>query len=137
MQLDKTGTLLGTPWAFACPRSGCQEFLDFYVAGKARRFLAAFTFVPKGAYIAVQSMTPELRQVVEFEKGFEGPIFVLVRDANTVAQTLRFTLTGSAMAESDQERTQLMNTDRSLVFQRKLEPDLTLKVELTPPPPAG
>lgn len=132
-QLDKAGTIVGEAVSFACVQTGCEQYLALDIEGKPRRFLAAITFVPKGAYIGLQSMDQGVTKVVEFDKGFAGPIFMQARDGADYTQMLRFTLTGPALAESEASGAQLMTNSRSMVFQRKIEPDLLLRVDLLPP----
>lgn len=132
-QLDKAGTVVGEVLTFPCVRTGCEHYLALDIEGKPRQFLAAITFVPKGAYLGLQSVDQGVTRVVEFDKGFTGPIFLQMRSASDSTQILRFTLTGPALAESESTGPQLMTNSRSMVFQRKLEPDLRLKMDLLPP----
>lgn len=134
-QIDKSGTVLGIPKEFSCTATGCEQPIILDVDGKSIQFLAAFTFVPKGAYVALQSMQPEIRKVVEFEKGFQGPIFLHVRQETRFAATLRLVLIGAGIAESDANSPQLMPSNKGLVFHRKLIPDLTLRLTLQPAAP--
>ena len=134
MQIDKAGTLVGDPVSFSCIRTGCEQYVTLDVEGKPHQFLASMTFISNGAYLGLQSMDPAITKVVEFDKGFTGPIFMQTRPATDYTQMLRFTLTGPALAESESNGPQLMNNGQSMVFQRKLEPDLLLRVDLTPPP---
>jgi hypothetical protein len=133
-EIDKAGTLVGDPHGFACTATGCEEALTLDISGKPFRFLVELTFVPKGAYFALQSMQPEISSVVAFEEGFVGPTFLQVRAGTVFNTTLRFTLTGTAMAETEQQGAQLMPNARSLVFHRRMVPDLTLRLALAPAP---
>ena len=137
-QVDKTGKALTDAVNVSCPPSGCEQVLPLYVDLTPRQFIAAITFVDKGAYVALQPVAREVGQVIEFEKGFKGPVFVKVRDnENDKIQLLRFTLTGAAAPEAGKGSTALMSNQRSLVFHRKLEPDLILQIELVRPAAAG
>lgn len=131
-QVDKSGTLVGEPQSFACTQSGCEQIVRLDVDGRQVGFLVAITFTPRGAYFSVSSMSEEVLRVVEFEKGFVGPLFLQVKSNERFNATLRYTLTGAAVAESQRQSTQLMQNDRSLVFQRRMLPDLLLKVALEP-----
>lgn len=131
-QIDKSGTLLGDTQDFACTQSGCEQLLRLDVDGQPIGFLVAITFVPRGAYFSVSSMSEDVQKVIEFEKGFIGPMFLQVKSDQRFNATLRYTLTGSALAESQRQSTSLMQNDRSLVFQRRMSPDLILKVALEP-----
>jgi hypothetical protein len=102
------------------------------VLGKPRRFLLAVTIAARGAYVTLQAQDPDLGKVVEFEKGFVGPVFMATHPGTTTSVTLRFTLTGSAVTDPDQDL--LTSNKGSLVFHRKMEPDLALRFELVPPP---
>ncbi len=133
-QIDKTGTLIGNPQEFACTQSGCEQFTHFDVDGKPVGFLVAITIVPKGAYFGLQSFGEEVTKVIEFEKGFVGPLFLQVKSDQRFNATLRYTLTGPAVAESQRQGVQLMQNDSSLVFQRRMSADLILKVALEPAP---
>lgn len=131
-QIDKSGTVFGNPQEFKCTATGCEQPIILDVDSKPIQFLAVLTFVPKGAYVAVQSMQPEIRKVVEFEKGFQGPIFLQVRQETHFVTTLRFVLIGAGIAQSDANSPQLMPSNKGLVFHRKLAPDLTLRLTLQP-----
>ena len=133
-QIDKSGTLLGDPQTFPCTQSGCEQFLRLDVDGQAASFLVAITFTPRGAYFNLSSMSDEVLRVVEFEKGFVGPLFLQVKSNERFNATLRYTLTGPAVAESQRQSTPLMQNDRSMVFQRRMLPDLLMKVALEPAP---
>lgn len=131
-QIDRSGTLVGNPKEFTCTPTGCEQVVSLDIEGKPRDFLVALTFVPKGAYFNLQSMGEEVAKVVEFEKGFVGPLFLQVRQNQRFNATLRYTLAGSAMAEAQQSGPRLMQNERSLVFQRKMAPDVTLRIALAP-----
>lgn len=133
-QIDKSGTLIGNPQDFACTQSGCEQFIHLEVDGKQVGFLVAITIVPKGAYFSLQPFGEEVTKVIEFEKGFVGPLFLQVKSDQRFNATLRYTLTGPALAESQGQSVQLMQNDSSLVFQRRLAADLILKVALEPAP---
>jgi hypothetical protein len=135
-QLDRGGTVVGEPVSFSCIRSGCEQYVTLDVEGKPRQFLASVSFIPTGAYLGLQSMDRAVTKVVEFDKGFNGPIFMQMRPTSEYSQLLRFNLTGPALAESEQNGPQLMNNGQSMVFQRKVEPDLLLRVTMSPPTPA-
>ena len=137
-QVDKTGKALTDAVNVSCPPSGCEQVLPLYVDLTPRQFIAAITFVDKGAYVALQPLAREVGQVIEFEKGFKGPVFVKVRgDENDKIQLLRFTLTGPAAPEAGKGSTAMMSNPGSLVFHRKLDPDLILQIELVRPAGAG
>jgi len=138
IQVDKTGKALTDPVNVSCPQSGCEQALQLYVDLTPRRFISAITFVDKGAYVELQPLTPDVGQAIEFEKGYEGPVFIRVRgDENDKIELLRFTLTGPAAPEADKGATAMMSNPNSLVFHRKLEPDLILQIELVKPAAAG
>ena len=137
-QLDKTGRALTDAVNIACPQSGCEQVLQLYVDLTPHQFIAAVTFVDKGAYVALQPMATDIGQVIEFEKGFKGPVFVKVRtDENDKIELLRFTLTGPAAPEAGHNSTAMMSNPKSLVFHRKLYPDVILRLELVRPTAAG
>jgi hypothetical protein len=129
-QIDKAGTIVGAPQSFDCTPTGCQQFIKLDVEGKPIAFVAGFTFIPKGAYVALQPMQQEVRKVIEFEKGFQGPLFVQIGSDRRYSGTLRFILVGPAVKESEAETPQIMSNSTSLVFHRKLEPDLTLRLDM-------
>ena len=129
-QIDKSGTVVGAPLVFDCTPSGCEQLMKLDVDGKPYGFVAAFTFVPKGAYVALQSTQPDIRKVIEFDKGFQGPIFVQMGSDQRYTGMLRFTLVGAAVKQGEEETPQIMSNSTSLVFHRKLVPDLTLRLEL-------
>ncbi len=131
-QIDKASTLVGNPIAFPCTPTGCEQPVTLDIAGRPFRFLIAVSFVPKGAYFAVQPLQPDVTRVIEFEKTYLGPTFLQVREKARFNTTLRFTLVGPAMRESEEQPGQIMNNQRSKVFQRKLSPDLILRVSLAP-----
>lgn len=133
-QIDKAGTLVGAPQSFECTPSGCEQFVKLDVEGKPIGFVVALTFIPKGAYVALQSMQEDVRKVIEFEKGFQGPLFVQTGSDQRYSGLLRFVLVGAAVRESEAETPQIMSNSTSLVFHRKLEPDLTLRLELAAKP---
>lgn len=135
-QIDKSGTVVGAPIAFDCTPTGCEQLMTLDVEGQPIGFIATFSFVPKGAYVGVQSMQPEVKKVIEFEKGFQAPIFVQMGSDHRYAGMLRFTLVGPAVKEQESESPQIMSNSTSLVFHRKLVPDLTLRLELAAKPPA-
>jgi hypothetical protein len=137
-QVDGTGKALADPAKVECQPSGCQQALQLFVDYKAQPFLAGVTFVDRGAYLALQPMVHELGQAVDFQKGFRGPVFVPVRlDENAKTDTLRFTLTGPAVPDASKGNAAIMNNSESLVFHRKLAPDLILRIELVRPSAAG
>src|SRR5208282_3182916 len=107
----------------------------FEIDGKQQSFLLQFNFVPAGAYVAVQPQTKDMGKAIDFQKGFEGPTFVKIRDGHA-EETLQVTLTGASLDDPNTDTPQLMQSSRSLVFHRKLDPDLTLRVEFTKPKPA-
>jgi hypothetical protein len=80
-------------------------------------------------YVALQSLTPEVKGVFGFEQGYVGPVFVRLLQGRRVSASLRYILTGPAIASSEQG-VQLMPTENSLVFHRKLQPDLALKLAM-------
>jgi hypothetical protein len=131
-QIDRSGTVVGNPQSFPCPKVGCEQFLKLDVAGTGYNFLASLTFIPRGAYFALSSMQQDIRKVVEFEKGYEGPLFLQARPGTPYAVTLNFVLTGLALADDAGGGPQLTDNTRSLVFHRKLYPDLTLRIEMEP-----
>jgi hypothetical protein len=133
-ELALNGRVIGKATPISCPRDGCNAPLSLTVGDTPRRFLVAFTFVQRGAYLSLQALTPEPGKVIGFEDGYQGPIFVAVRGPHEI-QTLNFTLTG--VAETDPNTPALMNNAQSLVFHRKMNPDLTLKVDLARPAPKG
>jgi len=137
-QVDKTGRALTDALNVTCPQSGCEQVLQLYVDLTPHQFIAAVTFVDKGAYVALQPMATDVGQVIEFEKGFKGPVFIKVRgDENDKIQVLRFTLTGPAAPEAGHGSTAMMSNPKSLVFHRKLYPDVILRLELVRPAAAG
>ena len=131
-QVDNAGTLVGNPIDFACPGSGCEQAIRLDVLGRPYRFLVAITVVPAGAYFALQPLQPEIKGVIGFEEGYIGPQFLQLRQHQRFNTTLRYVLTGPAMAAAEGQGVQLMPNESSLVFHRKLMPDLTLKVSMEP-----
>jgi hypothetical protein len=137
-QLDATNQPINEAAKVACPTDGCQLELQLFVDYKAQPFLAGISFVDKGAYVALQPMAPALGQAIDFQKGFRGPVFVRVREDESVkTDNLRFTLTGPAVPDGGKGTAPIMNNTQSLVFHRKLTPDLILRVELVRPKAAS
>src|SRR5262245_17219508 len=62
-QIDKQGTVVGEPLVFDCTPTGCEQLVKFDVEGKSYGFVASFSFVPKGAYVAIQPTQPEVSRV--------------------------------------------------------------------------
>ncbi len=133
-QIDKAGTVVGAPQSFDCAPTGCERFVKLDVEGKPVNFVAALSFVPKGAYVGLQSMQDEVRKVIEFERGFQAPLFVQTGADRRYTGMLRFVLVGSAVKDSEAETPQMMSNSTSLVFHRKLVPDLTLRLDLAAKP---
>ena len=131
-QIDKSGTLVGNPIEFPCGATGCERPVKLDVAGEDYNFLIVITFVPRGAYFALQPLQPEITKVIEFEKTFLGPTFLQLRNKERFNTMLRYTLVGPALKESADEPGRMMNNDRSRVFQRKLTPDVSLRLSLAP-----
>jgi hypothetical protein len=129
-QIDKVGTMVGNQQELDCPAEGCQRMIQLELDGKPYPFLAVVTFVNRGAYVTLRPDAPAVGKVVGFEEGFEGPIFIPLRQDNRVSRTLNFTVTGPAVAQSDAASAQLMQNSHSLVFHRKLAPDLTVRVDI-------
>jgi hypothetical protein len=137
-QLDKSGKALTDALNVSCPQSGCEQVLPLYVDYQSHQFVAAITFVDRGAYVALQPMTRDVGQVIEFERGYKGPVFVSVRrNEHDKIALLRFTLTGPAAPEASKNSTPMMSNPQSLVFHRKLDPDLILQIELVRPAAAS
>ena len=137
-QVDGSDKALTDPVKFECPASGCQQDLQLFVDYKAQPFLAGINFVDKGAYVALQPQQQDLGQAIDFQTGFRGPVFVKVReDENEKIGALRFTLTGAAVPDAAGGNAAIMNNAQSLVFHRKLVPDLILRIELVRPAAAG
>ena len=136
-QIDNNGAASGRPQNVTCPREGCQVPLNIVVAGKPRLFNAIITFVKSGAYLGLQATAPELGKVIDFEKGFDGPIFMALRGPSRDSTTLNFILTGAATTQSGQNAPALMQNSQSLIFHRKLQPDITLKIDFMPPGPVS
>ena len=136
LQLDKTQTLVGKPNDFTCGAAGCEQNLSLEIDGKTQPFLLQISFVPAGAYVAVQPQARDIGKAIDFEKGFEGPTFVRIHNGRG-AEILRVTLTGAALDDPNTDTPQLMQSSRSLVFHRKLEPDLTLRMAFSQAKPAG
>ncbi len=133
-QFDKAGTLAAAPQVVSCPQSGCQQIITLDVLGKPHRFLLSVTPAARGAYVGLQAQDQDVGNVVEFEKGFVGPVFMATHQGLPTSTTLRFTLTGPAAISDPQRQDQLMGSaGSSLVFHRKMDPDLALRVELVPP----
>ena len=131
-QIAQTGRTMGAPVSISCDRTGCESRISLTIADTPQPFLASFTFVQRGAYLALRALTAGPGRIIGFQDGYEGPIFLQVRRAETV-QTLDFTLTGTATTPTQQEATPLMNNQQSLVFHRKLDPDLILRVQIKRP----
>ncbi len=130
-QIDKANTLVGSPVAFACGPLSCETPVKLDVAGKPAAFLVVVTLVPHGAYFALQPQQQDgITKAVEFEKTYLGPIFLQIRGKTRFTTTLRFTLAGPAMRDSEERSASMMDNQRSRVFQRKVEPDLILRVAL-------
>ena len=137
-QVDANDKDLTDPVKVDCPTTGCQQQLRLVVDYKEQPFLAAITFVDKGAYVALQPMARELGQAIDFQKGFRGPVFVVVRpDEKQKTDRLLFTLTGPAVSDAAGGNAAIMNNAQSLVFHRKLVPDLILHVVLVRPAAAS
>jgi len=137
-QVDAHDKDLTDPVKMECPVTGCEQQLRLVVDYKEQPFLAAITFVARGAYVALQPIARELGQAIDFEKGFRGPIFVMVRaDEKQKIDKLRFTLTGPAVSDAAGGNAAIMNNAQSLVFHRKLAPDVILRVALVRPAAAG
>ena len=137
-QIDGANRALTDPVKVVCEPTGCEQPLQLFVDYKPQPFLAGITFVDRGAYVALQPMASELGQAIDFQKGFSGPVFVSVRDdENVKTETLRFTLTGPAVPETSKGNAAIMNNPQSLVFHRKLNPDLILRIELVRPSAAS
>gem|GEM_PF-4026334 len=134
VQVDRAGTMIGTPQAFDCTPTGCEQYLSLDVEAKPLPFLITLTFAAKGAYFALQSVGPGVRMVIEFEKDFVGPQFFGVRPDAPFNRMLRFTLVGPALQESESQSPQLVPSGHGNVFHRKLTPDLTLKLTMQPVP---
>ncbi len=130
-QIDKANTLVGNPIEFTCGPVSCEVPVKLDVAGKPGAFLVVVTFVPRGAYFALQPQQEGITKAVEFEKTYIGPTFLQMRGKTRFNTTLRFTLVGPAMRESEDHSASMMNNQRSRVFQRKVEPDLILRVALS------
>jgi hypothetical protein len=137
-QVDKSGKALTNPLNISCPQSGCEQVLPLYVNYQSHKFIAAITFVQNGAYVELQSLDKDVGQVIGFERGYEGPVFINVRtDEHDKIEQLQFTLTGPAAPEADKGGTAMMSNQNSLVFHRKLDPDLILQIELVRPAAAS
>ena len=132
-QFDKSGTMAGAPISLSCPETGCQQLLTLDVSGKPHSFLLGISMTFRGAYVELQAQDREVGQVVEFEKGFVGPVFMATHPGTLTSQTLRYTLTGAIVTDPHDDK--LMGNSRSLVFHRKVQPDLALRIDLTPPAP--
>jgi hypothetical protein len=132
-QWDGVGTVVRKAPDFSCAKSGCQEVLTLDIAGAPQKFLATLSFVQRGAYIGLQPLASEVGKVVQFEKGYVGPVFMAVRDGKRGIDTLRFIVTGTAAKEAGPDRPTLMQNDKSLTFHRKVDPDLTLRIEVLAP----
>jgi hypothetical protein len=133
-QLALNGRILNKPTEITCPPSGCDAPVSLLVGDTMRRFLAGFSFVQSGAYLSLQALEPGLGKVIGFTDGYEGPIFIGVRGAKG-DQMLRFTLSG--VADYGPKIPALMNNAQSLVFHRKMAPDLSLRVQLSRAQPKG
>ncbi|MDE2574502.1 MAG: hypothetical protein KGL55_04250, partial [Rhodospirillales bacterium] len=132
-QLDPAGAAIGKPLVLACAASGCQSIVKLQINAKPEPFLAAITFVQRGAYLSLESLVPALGQAIGFEAGFKGPEFILLRHQHADT-TLRFTLTGAAIKPADPSLPALMPSSQSLVFHRKMAPDFVLRVRIGPQP---
>ena len=130
-QVDKANTLVGNPIEFTCGPVSCETPVKLDVAGKPAAFLVVLTFVPRGAYFALQPQQDGITKAVEFEKTYVGPTFLQMRGKPRFSTVLRFTLVGPAMRESEEHTAQMMDNQRSRVFQRKVEPDVILRVALS------
>ena len=137
-QVDSTNKPISDPVKVECPTGGCQQDLRLFVDYKEQPFLAGINFVDRGAYVALQPMAPTLGQAIDFQSGFRGPVFVKVRaDEHAKTDTLRFTLTGTAVPDASSGNAAIMKNSDSLVFHRKLTPDLILRIQLVKPAAAG
>jgi hypothetical protein len=137
-QVDGTNQPITDAAKVDCPIDGCQLELRLFVDYKAQPFLAGISFVDKGAYVALQPMAPALGQAIDFQKGFRGPVFVKIQAGEREKiDTLRFTLTGPAVPDGGKGTAPIMNNAQSLVFHRKLSPDLILRVDLIRPKAAS
>ena len=133
-QMDQSNKAITDTVKVACPSSGCEQAVQLYVDFKLQPFLAGITFVDKGAYLALQPIAHDLGQAIDFQQGYRGPVFISVRpDEKDKTDILRFTLTGSAVPDSNRGSTAIMKNSDSLVFHRKLQPDLILRIELVRP----
>jgi hypothetical protein len=112
-QTDRDGQALGGTQTITCADSPCDATLPVRLATGPTILTASIQRVQRGTYLVLRA-NPDVGQVVGFEAGYAGPVFLPFRDDATAHARLAFILTGPD----------------SQTFHRKITPDLVLDVRV-------
>lgn len=136
-QFSADNRRLGEPVDMVCPESGCQQLLTLVVDRGSQSFLADVQFVSHGAYVALQPRSLAVGGVMDFNSGRPGPVFLKGPPTTVLEKRISFVLAPAASVRALDGTVGGRSLSSGPVYTRKLEPDLVLKVEISPPRPAN
>ncbi|MBN8890946.1 MAG: hypothetical protein BGP12_20410 [Rhodospirillales bacterium 70-18] len=133
IQLGPAEQPMGDPVEVACPASGCQALLPLTVDSLPERFLLSIQFVSAGTYVTLQPRSIGTAEILDFEKGRKGAIFLPAQGRSRQQVTLNFIIVRDASVRALEGHTNGQTLASGNVFNRKRQPDVVLRLELAPP----
>lgn len=133
-QIDPANREIGKPTQIACPATGCQAVVSLHVHGHEEPFLLSVQFVASGAYVTLAPRSIGTAEVLDFDQGRKGAIFVPLRPLSVQQVRLAFVVVRSPTLEALAPPTPGQVLASGNVFHSKRSPDLMLRVEFTPTP---
>jgi hypothetical protein len=112
-QTDDDGRTLGSPQMITCAAAPCEARWQVQLASGPASLTASIQHVQSGVYLVLRA-PPDLGNVVGFDAGYAGPVFLPFRDDTTAHARLTLILTGPD----------------NQTFHRKITPDLVLDVRV-------
>jgi hypothetical protein len=124
---------LGDPTQVACPASGCQTILQLAVDSRPEPFLLSVQFVARGAYVTLVPRSIGTAEVLDFDQGRKGAIFLPLRTPGRHVVRMEFVVVRSASVRALEPHVKGQVLASGNVFNRKRRPDLVLRIEFAPP----
>ncbi len=125
--------IIGEPRMISCPLTGCQQVISLVVDNAVQNFQLELQFVGHGTYVALQSRSAAIAQVVDFRQGKAGPVFFRGTPDTSSQGTLSFVAVPATSlrrldAWVDGRPVDGRTVASGNVYNRKQSPDIVLRV---------
>lgn len=125
--------IVGEPRVLSCPLTGCHQVISLLVDNAVQNFQLELQFVGHGTYVALQSRSAAIAQVVEFRQGKAGPVFFRGTPDTSSQATLSFVAVPATSlrrldAGVDGRPVDGRTVASGNVYNRKQAPDIVLRV---------